>query len=94
MAHEVHYVASNGVWMHEASLLDPEQVETISNGVLLPSGQRYGDTISRDALDNEIDNAWPSPKSSADIILKARDCISRMSDYNEREEGKSPDHIC
>ena len=55
MANEVQHITNNGVRMHEVPLLDPEQTEKISDTLLL-SVQRYGDTTSEDALDNEIDN--------------------------------------
>jgi len=92
MANEVQHIANNGVWMHEVPLLDPEQTETISD-TLLPSVQRYGDTTSGDALDNEIDNPWPYPTFSSVIALEVGDRIPRMLGYNEDEEGKSPGHI-
>ena len=79
--------------MHEVPLLDPGQTETIFDGALPPPVQRHGDTVSGDVLDNEIDNAWPSPMFSPVNILEAGNRIPHMPDDNREEEGKSPGHM-
>ena len=94
MAHEVQFIANNGVWMHEVSLQDPEQTETISDGALLPPFQRYEATVSRGASDDEINDAWSLPTSSSVIALRTGDRIPHMHDHNGEEEGKSPGHTC
>jgi hypothetical protein len=92
MVHEVQFLANNGVWMHEVPLHHPEQTETVSDGALLPLVQWYGDTVSRDAPHDEINNAWSPPTSSSVIALGTGERIPHMHDHNGEEESKSPGH--
>lgn len=85
MAHEIQFIADNGVWMHE---VPPEDPETMSDGTLLPPIQRHGDTVSRDAPDGEISNAWSPLMSFSAMAFGVGDRFSHIPDYSEGEEGK------
>jgi hypothetical protein len=87
LAHEVQSFAHNEVWMPEAPPQEPEQIGMISDRALLPPIQWGGDIISRDLLEDEIDNAWPFPMPSSVMSNEAGDHIPHMSGQNGDEEG-------